>query len=596
MNEGDQQPGDPAARANSCRRRWFACGELWLLIVIVLGIHFTRLTDTMLQGEETRRATVAMEMLRTGDWIVPDLQGDVFYFSNRPPLQQWLIAALGTLRGDVDAVAVRLPSALAVLATALLVWWYCGAFLSRLGAFAAAAAFASMGQVIELGGRGESDAVFTLFVSASLLLWHRGAACGWPALRTWTVAYFFVALATLTKGVQGPAYFAASLGAYLVVTKQWRFALSWTHLAGIAVFLVVLGSWLVPFYLHTNLDAVRYIYFGDVARYGNENSALAILEHMARYPVKLVFCLLPWSILIASLVGRDIRRATSALRGPMVFATCAVLSTFPSVWLIQGAESRFFMSMYPCFAVMVGIVAQLSIEAAPHSPLKGIWSNFAKVQSLAVLLTGAAIVVATYVDSPLAPIRQPRVFALLFLAVCMVLAVLLWRGRHARSPRQGIIGVTCIAVYTGLIVTGIVTNVDVRNASDKVADIERAKDAIPAGEMLYSLGPVDHGFAFYYRDAIAKTDWPDDGEPLPDDVEYFVFQTHAEGGDDAFDFAWAPVAFVDTSTSKSGGRSRLVIVARTLSGQSHGRLNADVVREHMLRMQAAAPGHEHMRQ
>ena len=93
--------------------RWFQQVEIWLLVLLVVGIHFTRLDAVMLHGEETRRATVAMEMLRSGDWIVPDLQGEIYFDSNRPPLQQWLIAALGSWRGDVDAVAVRLPSVLA---------------------------------------------------------------------------------------------------------------------------------------------------------------------------------------------------------------------------------------------------------------------------------------------------------------------------------------------------------------------------------------------------------------------------------------------------------------------------------------------------
>ena len=39
--------------------------DMRLELAADLGIHFSRLTGTMLQGEETRRATVAMEMLRT---------------------------------------------------------------------------------------------------------------------------------------------------------------------------------------------------------------------------------------------------------------------------------------------------------------------------------------------------------------------------------------------------------------------------------------------------------------------------------------------------------------------------------------------------
>lgn len=565
---------------------WYLRGELWLLIAIVLGIHFTRLDSTMLRGEETRRATVAMEMLRTGDWIVPDLQGDVFYFSNRPPLQQWIIAALGTVRGEVDTIAVRLPSAAAVLLTTLLIWWYCGAFLSRLGAFAAAAAFASMGHVIELGSRGESDAMFTLFVSASLLLWHRGYALGWPAWRTWCLAYLCVALGTLTKGVQAPLYFSVSVAAYLLVVRRPGFAFTRAHLAGIGVFLLVWGSWQAAFLAQTSLDAMRYIYFGDVVRYGNERNVSAIAEHMVSYPIKLVFCLLPWSILIASFIGGAIRRATITVRPLLVFAVAATLFTFPSVWLVQGAESRFFLSMYPCFAVMTGIVVQLSIEAPQASGIRTIWRNFAVILALAAMGTGLTIAVASFIDTPIAKIAQPHAFAIVFLLVCIALTILLWRNRHAATLRQGVLGVTCVAAYIGMLYTGVVINVDQRDATNKIQQIAHARDVVPVGEQLFSLGPVDHGFAYYYRDAIAKTPWPSAGQSLPENVEYFVFLPEDELGTPDFDFAWEPIAFVETAATTTEEIPRLLVVAQKRSGTPDARTTSEIVRDSYLRAQS----------
>jgi 4-amino-4-deoxy-L-arabinose transferase-like glycosyltransferase len=193
--------------------------EFWLLAVLIVGVHFSRLTDLVLRGEETRRGIVAIEMLRSGDWIVPSIQEDVYFMSNRPPLQQWLIASIGWLRGGVDAFAVRLPSAIAVLLTSWLVYAYGRIFLKRAGAFAAAVAFATMGQVLELGRLGESDPLFTLFLSGSLLLWHAGRTLGWPEWKTWSLGYLFAALATLTKGPQAPVYFAAGVGLSLLVTR-----------------------------------------------------------------------------------------------------------------------------------------------------------------------------------------------------------------------------------------------------------------------------------------------------------------------------------------------------------------------------------------
>ena len=138
------------------------------VVVVLVGLlYFARLDDLPLRGEESRRATVAMEMMETDDWVVPRQQGTVYFMSARPPLQAWLIAAAAR-GGWPDGVAVRLPSVLAILLTAALIYAYARTFLSPVGAFASAAGFVSMGQVLQLGRFGETDALFSLFVASSM--------------------------------------------------------------------------------------------------------------------------------------------------------------------------------------------------------------------------------------------------------------------------------------------------------------------------------------------------------------------------------------------------------------------------------------------
>ena len=56
-------------------RPWRSAVEVLLLVLLVVGIYFSRMTTLTLRGEETRRADVAAEILQTGDWIVPRQQG-----------------------------------------------------------------------------------------------------------------------------------------------------------------------------------------------------------------------------------------------------------------------------------------------------------------------------------------------------------------------------------------------------------------------------------------------------------------------------------------------------------------------------------------
>src|SRR3954471_17864735 len=101
---------------------------LVLLAGFVALVYGSRLGVQPLFGEETRWATGAREMLATGDWIVPRQQGRVF--AERPPMTMWAMAAAGWLRGDVDPIAIRLPSAIAVMLTTSLIFGYTRAFSS----------------------------------------------------------------------------------------------------------------------------------------------------------------------------------------------------------------------------------------------------------------------------------------------------------------------------------------------------------------------------------------------------------------------------------------------------------------------------------
>jgi len=57
---------------------------------------------------------VAREVIRSGDWIVPRLEGELFL--NKPALIIWLIALPSAFVGKVTPLLARLPSALSAVA------------------------------------------------------------------------------------------------------------------------------------------------------------------------------------------------------------------------------------------------------------------------------------------------------------------------------------------------------------------------------------------------------------------------------------------------------------------------------------------------
>jgi 4-amino-4-deoxy-L-arabinose transferase-like glycosyltransferase len=469
------------------------------VVLLVVLIYVVRLDDLTIRGEESRRATVAMEMLATGDWIVPRQQGDPFFMSSRPPLQAWTIAAVGSLRGQVDAAAIRLPSVLAVLLTSLVIYGYARTFLSQLGAFAAATVFVTMGQVMELGRLGETDALFTLLLSSALLTWHWGFTRGWSPSRTWTTAYLFAALATLTKGPQAPVYFVAGTGVYLLGTRNWRYAFTRAHAVGIAAYMVVVGAWLVPFAMQMGSAGVRHVFTGDVALYLADWRITTVARHYAAFPFVVLASLLPWSMLLVTFSSREFRATLGRASPHARFLWGAIAIAFPTVWLIPDTRPRFFMSMYPCFALLVGIVVERCFEARADSRWRTQLRHFTTLLAASLAVVAVGLPIAKWQGGDALTADQTWTWIVAASLIAAVLGIVLWRSRHGEHIRHWYAAVLAVAGCAGLAFTGLYTN-SLISRSERVDLAMEAllHDDLPETATLVSFGPVHHLFAYYY--------------------------------------------------------------------------------------------------
>ncbi|MBN1589844.1 MAG: glycosyltransferase family 39 protein [Pirellulales bacterium] len=540
--------------------RWWLEWEAAGLVVLVACLFLPRLGFLNVRGEESRRAQVAVEMIGDGDWIVPHQQGQLYF--SRPPLQNWAIGLLGLLREKVDRWAIRLPSVLAVLGVVLLVYAYARLFLSRTASLAAGVTFASTAQVLELGRLGETDMMFTFFVTGSLLLWHYGRTRRWPAACTWSVAYFMVALGTLTKGPQAPVYFVATVAVYLLITRQWRDALSWGHVVGIGVFLLVWGTWQVPYYLAVGFDGTLRIYGRNVAVRFTDTDWTDYVSHFFTYPLEILLgCLLPWSYLLLAYSNRDFRRHIGTARDHVKFFLVAILVTFPSVWFVPTARSRYFMPLYPCFALFVGLAVERCWQADSSARWRRIWPQY--LGGMAVVMVGAGLVVlaVTFVDRWQSPFAQPAGFAVVYALAVGVLAVAVaWSARRA-SQLGRVVGMIGVAAFMGMTVAGVLGNSLARRSVDQSGMVAALKQALPADVRLVSLGPVHHLFAYHYGKPIEVLPVPKPGQSLPPDCEYFCYYNCALNEDD-LTFSFETLAVIPCDRFKKPEPSEWVVVCR----------------------------------
>ncbi|HVA47517.1 MAG TPA: glycosyltransferase family 39 protein [Pirellulales bacterium] len=511
-----------------------------LLVLIVAAIYFARLDDLTLRGEETRRARVAIEMLETGDWVVPREQGRVF--PDRPPLGNWLIALSMLATGGSGTLAVRLPTVLATLATTLIIYGYSRTALTRNGALAAGLAYATMGQVLQLGMLAETEATMTLLVGASLLLWHRAYRGGLPARQTWCLGYALSGLAALAKGPQGPIYFVAATVVYLAVRRDWRFLLSWSHLTGIIAGTAVVAVWQVPYSMAVEWKLVLQTWGHTSAARFDYSSLGPVFRHLLAFPCEIFGCLLPWSVWLAAFASRDFRRGLAGASDMAVFLGIAIAVAFPTCWLAPQARGRYFMPLYPCFAPLVAIAVERAWSRAATRTLAKLWQRYLSLAAAGAAIAAVAVLAASL--SPwlaATPLHQSPAFAVCYSLGALAAAAVAWQTRRPESGRQAVAGVAAVAVFLGLTSNGLLMNDVIRRSEDIAGQVAQLKQRLPDGVPLVSLGRAHHPFVYHYGQTIPWLDWPKPGGPT--DYEYFCFHC-VRGRRKPLPFEWEEIGVV----------------------------------------------------
>jgi 4-amino-4-deoxy-L-arabinose transferase-like glycosyltransferase len=176
--------------------------------------------------DEIRLANNAIEMAETGSLLVTRYNGEPDAWNTKPPMQIWFEAS-GVKVFGIRPLAFRLPSALAALATVLLLFRFARRELNSLwsGALAAVLLLSCSGYVlIHTARNGEYDALLVLWMLASSVSLFRFV---WGGERKWLwLTALFMVLAVYTKGIQGLIFFpgfliyAAAVGRFGAVFRR----------------------------------------------------------------------------------------------------------------------------------------------------------------------------------------------------------------------------------------------------------------------------------------------------------------------------------------------------------------------------------------
>ncbi len=189
----------------------------WSVIALTAILYFTRLGARALWSSEFRWAEISREMIRTGNYFWPTINGHLYY--DKPLGSYWLVLASTWITGGLDETAARLPCAIAgLLAVGLLILLARRLYDLRIGVISGFILATSFSFVF-FSRHASADVETITGELAALLLFmkHEDRPAGW-----WTVwLWIIMAITSLTKGLLGFALPIMVMGLYATLSDGW---------------------------------------------------------------------------------------------------------------------------------------------------------------------------------------------------------------------------------------------------------------------------------------------------------------------------------------------------------------------------------------
>jgi 4-amino-4-deoxy-L-arabinose transferase-like glycosyltransferase len=434
--------------------------------------------------DEGRYADIAREMLQSGDWVTPRLNG-LKYFE-KPPLQYWTTAAAFALFG-VDEWTARLWPALTgflgIVFTA-----FAGSRLAPPSSPAPTALILAGSWGYFLGGQFLTlDMGLTFFLTVAMLAFLLARRPDLPpgAERAWTLlAWAALALAVLSKGLVGVVLPALALLAYVAIERD-RAMLRRLHWGpGLCLFAAIVLPWFI-LVQQRNPEFFRFFF---------------IHEHFDRYllpdhhrpgawwyfiPV-LLAGLLPWTAGIPGAAARGWKARAPGFRPDRFLIIWSVVV----VVFFSASRSKLPGYVLPAFPALLLLFARHHAEASARERA---------VPVLVCLLCGVAFVILAAAlsvsgASDLVPGMRPG-YALWLLAAGLVMCASALAARREQAA-VALLGIGSLLALQ-LLISGTHL-LDDRYSSERfVEGVVGEHKQFPAAAPFYSVACYDQSVPFY---------------------------------------------------------------------------------------------------
>jgi 4-amino-4-deoxy-L-arabinose transferase-like glycosyltransferase len=326
----------------------------YLLCILVVGslISLSNLGGRDLwDPDETRYALVAREMRETEQWVLPHLNGKIYF--EKPPLFFWTVNLSVFLLGEDSELANRLPAALAGLATIFLTFLFGERFFNSRVGFLSALILSTCLCFPQISRWMVLDPLFTLFFFLTLYCFYLGHGKEEGRRKYYFLAGLFMGLGVLTKGPV--AYLTLSI--FLIfaffqreLKKFWSYDL----LLGILLSLAIVSAWLIPACIIGGEDYTRRILLEQTAirlsGHGDHVHARPFFFYFVRFPAEFF----PWVVFLPTALFFAFCRGDTIRRKELLFLSVWFIFVFVFFTFVKGKKDSYILPLYPATAILLG--------------------------------------------------------------------------------------------------------------------------------------------------------------------------------------------------------------------------------------------------
>lgn len=327
----------------------------WTILAVILSIaaFFIHLGMNPYIEDEAIRATVALEMQYSGNFITPTINGEYYY--SKPPLYNWILLIFATIIGGLSEWSTRVPTVFFLAVFCYLIYrsHIKGGFQKR-EAVLASLFYLTCGRIIFWDSfLGLIDICFSMvmYVMMVNMYFHIREK---NFNKFYLSSYFLASIGFLLKGYPALVFLAITILLCIWLYGKWKDLIQLSHLGGILILVMIIGGYYFTYSQYHAIESTVSPLLDQATRrtfvrYG----WWPVVLHIFTYPFENIYHFLPWTVLVILLFKKGF---LTQLKGNdfVYFSALCFVANIIVYWISPEVFPRYILMLVPmAFTVFI---------------------------------------------------------------------------------------------------------------------------------------------------------------------------------------------------------------------------------------------------